>query len=91
MRAIEAQRPLLRAANDGVSALVGEHGQVLAQAGEFQPLVLRGTVQPRSGLPPYVRTGNLPVIGLSLMLAALAIWRRRPQTAVAAPSSTFNL
>jgi apolipoprotein N-acyltransferase len=90
MRAIEAQRPLLRAANDGVSALVGEHGQVLAQAGEFQPLVLRGTVQPRSGLPPYVRTGNLPVIGLSLMLAALAIWRRRPQTAVAAPSSTFN-
>jgi apolipoprotein N-acyltransferase len=90
MRAIEAQRPLLRAANDGVSALVGERGQVLAQAGEFEPLVLRGTVQPRSGLPPYARTGNLPVVGLSLLLAALAIWRRRPHTAAVAASAALN-
>jgi apolipoprotein N-acyltransferase len=80
MRAIEAQRPLLRAANDGVSALVGERGQVLAQAGEFQPVVLRGTVQPRSGMPPYARTGDLPVILTGLLAAALAIWRARPKT-----------
>jgi apolipoprotein N-acyltransferase len=88
MRAIEAQRPLLRAANDGVSALVGERGQVLARAGEFQSLVLRGTVQPRRGLPPYARTGDLPVVGASLLAAAVAIWRRRPKTAAAAPAST---
>ncbi len=81
MRAIEAQRPLLRAANDGVSALVGEQGQVLARAQEFQPLVLRGTVQPRRGLPPYAWIGNLPVVAVSLVAAALAIWRRRPKTA----------
>jgi apolipoprotein N-acyltransferase len=79
MRAIEAQRPLLRAANDGVSALVGERGQVLAQAAEFQSVVLRGAVQPRSGMPPYARTGDLPAILAGLLAAALAILRGRPQ------------
>jgi apolipoprotein N-acyltransferase len=77
MRAIEAQRPLLRAANDGISALVGPRGQVLAQAAQFQPTVLRGTVQPRSGLPPYIRLGNRPVVVLGLAGAAAAILRRR--------------
>lgn len=79
MRAIEAQRPLLRAANDGVSALVGEHGQVLARAPEFQPVVLRGTVQPRAGLPPYARAGDMPAILAGLLAAALAILRARPK------------
>jgi apolipoprotein N-acyltransferase len=50
--------------------------------------VLRGTVQPRRGLPPYARTGDLPVVGASLLAAAVAIWRRRPKTAAAAPAST---
>jgi len=62
MRAMEAQRPLVRAANDGISALVGAHGEVLARAPEFQSTVLRGTVQPRSGLPPFTRFGNIPVV-----------------------------
>ena len=55
MRAMEAQRPLVRAANDGISALVGARGEVLARAPEFQSTVLRGTVQPRAGLPPFAR------------------------------------
>ena len=66
MRAMEAQRPLVRAANDGISALVGAHGEVLARAPEFQSTVLRGTVQPRSGLPPFTRFGNIPVVLLAL-------------------------
>lgn len=78
MRAIEARRPLVRAANDGVSALVGERGEVLERAAEYQPTVLSGTVQPRAGLPPYVRMGNPPVIVLALLGAGLAIRRRRP-------------
>ncbi len=78
MRAIEARRPLVRAANDGVSALVGERGEVLAVAAEYQPTVLTGTVQPRAGLPPYVRLGNIPMIVLALLGAGLAIGRRRP-------------
>ena len=78
MRAIEAQRPLLRAANDGISALVGAHGEVLAQAAQFQPTVLRGTVQPRVGLPPYARLGNWLIVPLSLLAAALAAHQGPP-------------
>jgi apolipoprotein N-acyltransferase len=77
MRAIEAQRPLLRAANDGISAIVGARGQVLAQAVQFEPTVLRGTVQPRIGLPPYARVGNWLIVLLGLLGAALAVGVKR--------------
>jgi apolipoprotein N-acyltransferase len=77
MRAIEAQRPLLRAANDGISALVGAHGEVLRQAEQFKPAVLRGTVQPRVGLPPYARIGNWLIVLLSLVGAGVAAGVKR--------------
>jgi apolipoprotein N-acyltransferase len=77
MRAIEAQRPLVRAANDGISALVGAHGEVLARAHEFERTVLRGTVQPRAGLPPYARLGNALIVVLALLGTALAAVQER--------------
>jgi apolipoprotein N-acyltransferase len=77
LRALEAQRYLVRAANDGVSALVGPDGQVLASAPEYEPAVLHGTVQPRRGLSPYVATGDLPVLLLGLLAAAAAALRGR--------------
>jgi apolipoprotein N-acyltransferase len=84
MRAMEARRPLVRAANDGISALVGARGEVLARAPEFQSTVLRGTVQPRAGLPPFARFGNIPVVLLALagfgLLAARQVRVRRQPT-----------
>ena len=77
MRAIEAQRPLLRAANDGISAMVGPRGEVAAQAVQFVPTVLRGTVQPRTGLPPYARVGNWLIVLLAVLGAAVAAGVRR--------------
>jgi apolipoprotein N-acyltransferase len=77
MRAIEAQRPLVRAANDGISALVGARGEVLGQAEQFKPTVLRGTVQPRVGLPPYARIGNWLIVLLSLVGAGVAAGVKR--------------
>jgi apolipoprotein N-acyltransferase len=73
---MEARRPLIRAANDGVSALVGARGQILALAPEFQPTVLRGQVQPRAGLPPYARLGNFLAVGLGLLGLLAALGRR---------------
>src|ERR1019366_8346696 len=72
MRAIEAQRPLVRAANDGGSALVGARGEVLARASEFERMVLRGTVQPRAGLPPYARLVTAWVVFWALRGAGMA-------------------
>ena len=73
MRAMEARRPLVRAANDGVSALVDAHGDVTARASEFESTVLRGTVQPRIGLPPFARLGNGAIVLPALLVVALAI------------------
>lgn len=76
LRAIESRRFLLRAANDGVSAIIGPRGELLATAPEYQSAVLRGEVEPRTGAPPYVVVGNLPVLLaalLSLLLGLFAV------------------
>jgi len=65
MRAIEAQRYMLRAGNDGISAIIGPRGEVVAEAPGFQRYVLRSQVTPRMGLPPYARVGNWLVMGLA--------------------------
>jgi apolipoprotein N-acyltransferase len=75
MRALEAGRTLLRAANDGISAIIGPDGRVTETLPRFQPGVLDGSVQPRTGLTPYARFGNWPVITFSLavLLGGLAL------------------
>jgi apolipoprotein N-acyltransferase len=85
MRALEAGRSLLRAANDGISAIIGPDGRIEKTLPRFQPGVLAGAVQPRTGLTPYARVGNWPVIifcGAIVLAGALAVrWRlssRRP-------------
>jgi apolipoprotein N-acyltransferase len=91
MRAIEAQRPLLRAANDGISALVGAHGEVLGEAEQFKPAVLRGTVQPRVGLPPYARIGNWLIVLLSLVGVGVAAGvKRRPSQEPGPPFPVYH-
>jgi apolipoprotein N-acyltransferase len=80
-RALETGRYLVRAANDGVSAIIDAHGNVVARAEEYAPQVLRGAVQPLAGLTPYARIGNWLAItlGALALAAALAVgWRRRP-------------
>jgi apolipoprotein N-acyltransferase len=82
MRAIEGRRFLVRAANDGVSAIIGPSGALVAQAPEFAQAVLRGRIQLRHGTTPYLVAGNYPVIGaaaavLAIMLLGPLIRRRR--------------
>jgi apolipoprotein N-acyltransferase len=74
MRAIEAGRYLVRAANDGISAVIGPHGEVIARAPEFKPYVLRAAIVARRGLPPYAYVGNYPVLLLALAGLAAAIY-----------------
>ncbi len=77
MRTQEAGRPMVRAANDGVSAVIDHRGTVIARAPEYQPTVLRAELQPRTGLTPYARVGNWPVVVLSLVLGLAAVAYRR--------------
>jgi len=81
MRALETGRPLLRAANTGITALVGADGRVLAQAPMHRTVALDGEVAPYAGATPYVRWGNAPAVGAALLLVAAAFLRRRPASA----------
>jgi len=76
-RALEAGRFLLRAANDGISAIIGPDGKVVKTFPRFQPGVLTGTVQPRTGLTPYALVGNWPVILLSAFALLLCAYFAR--------------
>ena len=67
MRALEASRDMVRAANDGISALIAADGTVKATLPRFKQAVLTGEVQPRTGLTPYAVVGNWPVLLLCML------------------------
>jgi apolipoprotein N-acyltransferase len=75
MRSLEVGRAAIRATNTGVSAFISHTGKILDSGTQFEPVILTMDVQPRSGSTPYVRAGNLPVIGLCLLIMS-AFWAR---------------
>jgi apolipoprotein N-acyltransferase len=77
MRALEAGRYMIRAANNGVSGVIGPHGEVVALAPEFQTYVLHSSVTPRSGLTPYARVGNWLIVTLATLALGCALWVRK--------------
>ena len=78
MRALETGRPMLRATNTGVTAIVSEDGRIQAVAPQFKATVLTASVQPRQGVTPYAYWGNVPMVAIVLaLLGILVIVHRR--------------
>lgn len=75
MRSLETGRYTIRATNTGISAFIDERGRLLEAGPQFEPVVMTMAVQPRRGSTPFVGTGNLPIVGLSLLVTAL-FWLR---------------
>ncbi len=65
-RARETGRPIVRAASNGISALVDHRGRVITQAVQEPGAV--GAVQPRQGMTPYLRLGDGPILLLVALL-----------------------
>jgi apolipoprotein N-acyltransferase len=84
LRAMENGRWMLRAANTGISALINPDGVIVKSAPEFEMAVVRGDVEPRRGLTPYQRWGDVPLwLGSALLIALGAAWqRKRGQTPI---------
>ena len=83
-RALENGRPLVRANNNGLSALIDHRARVVALAPQFRAHVLRGKLQPVQGATPFVRFGNLPLLVLLMLLllgSYFTQWIRRTYAA----------
>lgn len=78
MRALEHQKPVVRATNDGITALIDERGRVVARLPRFAAAALKGEFRPREGATPYARWGSRPLVVLALVLFALSTRRWSP-------------
>jgi apolipoprotein N-acyltransferase len=78
VRAAEAGRFLVRAANRGITAVIDPHGRVVETIEPFRAGVLRATVRGYTGATPYARVGNYLVVVLALvaLVAVFAASRR---------------
>ena len=81
MRALETGRFLVRATNNGISAIVNEKGKVLYTIPPYQPGVLSGYAVPMKGATLYVRLGNWLIITLMLLLLAVPLLQARRKLA----------
>ena len=77
MRAIETSRPMLRATNTGASGAIDHLGQPIATLPPHKTAVIDLTIQGQTGLTPYARVGNLPILLLSALVLCIALYRRR--------------
>jgi len=78
-RAVEEGLPLVRAANNGISAVVDSYGRIGAELGLGETGVVDAHLPP--SLPPtlYARFGDLTLAALVLVMAGMAGWlRARP-------------
>jgi len=81
MRALEFQRPMLRATNTGATVVIDHTGQVTASLPPLTQGVLDATVQGRTGLTPYARWasrfGLWPLWALGALLVGVSVRRAR--------------
>jgi apolipoprotein N-acyltransferase len=77
MRALEAGRWMIRATNNGVTALIDPFGQITEQLPQFEQGVLYGEVVPMQQLTPYLYWRGWPLLILCLLLLAWALLTNR--------------
>jgi apolipoprotein N-acyltransferase len=80
MRALELQRPMIRATNTGATVIIDHQGRITAALAPYVQGVLTGEVQGRTGLTPYVRwvrTWGLWPCWLLALAVVLGVAQRR--------------
>lgn len=68
MRALETGRYMLRATNNGVTAVINSQGQVMSSLPQYTAGVLSDYAQPMQGATVYVRVGNWLIISMVSLL-----------------------
>lgn len=73
MRAVETGRPMLRATNTGVTAIIDTAGRIVASAPEFATTKVSGEVRGYQGSTPYIIVGNAGFLSLALAMLAIPL------------------
>jgi apolipoprotein N-acyltransferase len=85
MRALEFERPMIRATNTGATAVIDHRGQVTHSLPRYTQAILVAEVEGRNGITPYAwwvsRFGLWPLWALGLLLSA-GLWRVKKQRQV---------
>jgi apolipoprotein N-acyltransferase len=88
MRTLETGRPMLRATNDGATAVIDHRGNIAHVLPFYKEGVLSATVQGTTGMTPYIRFGNYLFLGLGLLgLAGAWLSGRMRKHAQASPKT----
>lgn len=79
LRAVENGRPVVRAANTGISCFIDHRGVIYDPTELFEQTTISGTIEPRDATTPYTRFGDLIVLlsGLIIITAAVVAIRRQ--------------
>ncbi|BFM10738.1 apolipoprotein N-acyltransferase [Simiduia litorea] len=78
MRALETGRYVMRATNNGISAIIDPRGKITASGEQFVQETLSGQVQPRTGNTPFMASGSSPLLIIcGLLLLGLGLLGRR--------------
>ncbi|BBP81255.1 apolipoprotein N-acyltransferase [Pseudomonas sp. Pc102] len=77
MRALEAGRWMIRATNNGVTALIDPFGQITERIPQFEKATLYGEVVPMQELTPYLKWRAWPLVILCGLLFGWALLASR--------------
>ncbi|GAB4230025.1 MAG: apolipoprotein N-acyltransferase [Deltaproteobacteria bacterium] len=69
MRCVEFRRPMVRAANSGISAVIGPDGGIVASLGLFRRGIVVAGLRPGTGGTVYAKTGE--IFGISCIIIAV--------------------
>ncbi len=76
MRALENGRWLLRATNNGITAIVDHRGVIRDQLPQFEEGVLTGEFEVMEGRTPYSSLGDWPLFWLIITILGVSWWFR---------------
>jgi apolipoprotein N-acyltransferase len=78
LRALENGRPLVRATNSGISAIIDHRGALIGSIPSFVRDTRTAEIQPRAGMTPFSRFGNRPtlLVAAAMLITALVMRRR---------------
>jgi len=78
-RAIENRKPLVRAANTGVSGFIDSSGRILARTSLFQRQILTGGIKTDGTMTVYTKYGDLfsyfCIVMSVILIINIRIWR----------------